>query len=186
MATPLGNIPGFVGGRWALDPVHSEVTFTVRHLLVTKLKGRFNTFEGTVVTNKDLQRASVIASIDTASVHTPFASNQVRGPHFLDVERYPKITFASTAVRGHDGAYFIDGDLSIRDITRQVTLDLSVREFSTAAASAVRVSFSATSKINRSDFGVGWFSAPIPKLDNPAFLADTIAVSIDAVLVRVD
>jgi polyisoprenoid-binding protein YceI len=180
MANGIAQIPGFIAGTWNLDPNHSDVGFVVGHLVMSKVHGRFDAFTGTVVTDEDLARASVSVSIDAASVdtHLPVRDNQVRSADFLDVEHFPNITFESTAVRDEAGRYFVDGDLTIRGTTRPVTLDLTVNGFSPDTFGATRVSFSATTTIDRNDFGVS-FNAPIPGLKNAMLLSDTVAINLD-------
>ena len=180
MTNGIAQIPGFIAGTWKLDPNHSDVGFVVGHLVVSKVHGRFDAFSGTVVTDEDLARASVNVSIDAASVntHLPVRDNQVRSADFLDAEHFPSITFASTAVRDEAGRYFVDGDLTIRGATRPVTLDLTVNGFSPDTFGATRVSFSATTTIDRNDFGVS-FNAPIPGLKNAMLLSDAVAINLD-------
>ena len=180
MTDGIAQIPGFIAGTWKLDPNHSDVGFVVGHLAMSKVHGRFDAFSGTVVTDEDLDRSSVSVSIDAASVDTHLAvrDNQVRSADFLDAEHFPNITFESTAVRDEAGRYFVDGDLTIRGTTRPVTLDLTVNGFSPDTFGAVRVSFSATTTIDRNDFGVS-FNAPIPGLKNAMLLSDAVAINLD-------
>jgi polyisoprenoid-binding protein YceI len=180
MTDSIARIPGFIAGTWKLDPAHSDVGFVVGHLVASKVHGRFDAFSGTVVTDEDLARSSVSVSIEAASVntHLPVRDRQVRTADFLDAEHFPNITFASTAVRDEKDRYFVDGDLTIRGTTRRVTLDLDVNGFSPDTFGATRVSFSATTTIDRNDFGVS-FNAPIPGLDNAMLLSDTVAINLD-------
>ena len=180
MTDGIAQIPGFIAGTWKLDPAHSDVGFVVGHLVVSKVHGRFDAFSGTVVTDENLARTSVRVSIEAASVNTHLSvrDNQVRSADFLDAEHFPNITFASTAVRDEAGRYFVDGDLTIRGTTRPVTLDLTVNGFSPDTFGATRVSFSATTTIDRNDFGVS-FNAPIPGLKNAMLLSDTVAINLD-------
>ena len=180
MTDGIAEIPGFIAGTWRLDPAHSDVGFVVGHLVVSKVHGRFDAFSGTVVTDENLARTSVRVSIEAASVNTNLSvrDNQVRSADFLDAEHFPNITFASTAVRDEAGRYFVDGDLTIRGTTRRVTLDLDVNGFSPDTFGATRVSFSATTTIDRNDFGVS-FNAPIPGLKNAMLLSDTVAINLD-------
>jgi polyisoprenoid-binding protein YceI len=180
MTDGIAQIPGFIAGTWKLDPAHSDVGFVVGHLVVSKVHGRFDAFSGTVVTDENLARTSVRVSIEAASVNTHLSvrDNQVRSADFLDAEHFPNITFASTAVRDEAGRYFVDGDLTIRGTTRRVTLDLDVNGFSPDTFGATRVSFSATTTIDRNDFGVS-FNAPIPGLKNAMLLSDTVAINLD-------
>jgi polyisoprenoid-binding protein YceI len=180
MTDGIAQIPGFIAGTWKLDPNHSDVGFVVGHLVMSKVHGRFDAFSGTVVTDEDLDRSSVSVSIDAASVDTHLAvrDNQVRSADFLDAEHFPNITFEPTAVRDEAGRYVVDGDLTIRGTTRPVTLDLTVNGFCPDTFGAIRVSFSATTTIDRNDFGVS-FNAPIPGLRNAMLLSDAVAINLD-------
>src|SRR4249920_781396 len=94
-------IPGYLAGTWAIDPVHSEVSFTVRHLMVSKVRGRFTAFEGTLVTGVDPLRSTVEASVELASIDTGNADRDahVRSADFFDVDRYPTLSYRSTGIR---------------------------------------------------------------------------------------
>jgi polyisoprenoid-binding protein YceI len=179
------QIPGFIAGTWEIDPVHSEVSFLVRHLVVSKVRGRFDQFSGTIVTNEDLARSSVNVTIDAASVNTnePNRDNHVRSADFLDVENFPNITFRSTAVRSEGGAYLVDGELTIRGVTRPVTLDVAVNGFTPDPYVGTRTGFSAATEINREDFGVS-YNGPIPGAGNAMVLSDKVSLilEVEAVL----
>jgi polyisoprenoid-binding protein YceI len=174
------EIPGFIAGTWDVDPNHSEVSFTVGHLVVSKVRGRFDAYSGTIVTDVDLNRASVNVTIDASSVdtHLQVRDNQIRSDDFLDVEHFPNITFVSSAVRREQDRYLVDGDLTIRGTTRPVTLDTKVNGFSPDTFGGIRSSFSATTKINRIDFGVR-YNSPIPGLDNAMSLSDEVIITLD-------
>ena len=151
------EIPGYVAGTWAIDPVHSEVSFVVRHMMVSKVRGRFDKFEGTITTAPDPLQSSVNATVDLSSVNTgePNRDNHIRSADFFEVESHPTMTFRSTGVR-HDGNDFlVDGDLTIRGTTKPVTLKLEINGFGPDAYGGTRVGFSATTDINRTD----WASA---------------------------
>jgi polyisoprenoid-binding protein YceI len=174
------KIPGFIAGTWEIDTIHSEVSFVVRHLVVSKVRGRFDRFGGTIVTDEDLARSSVNVTIDASSVNTnePTRDNHVRSADFLDVENFPNITFISTAVRSDAGAYFVDGDLTIRGTTRPVTLDVELNGFIPDPSGGTRVGFSATSEVDRDDFGVS-FNGPIPGTDNAMVLSNKVTFTIE-------
>jgi polyisoprenoid-binding protein YceI len=180
MTESVVQIPGFIAGTWAIDPNHSEVSFTVGHLVVSKVRGRFDTYSGMIVTDEVYGHSSVNVTIEAASVntHMQVRDNQVRSSDFLDVEHFPNITFTSSAVRNEQGHYFIDGDLTIRGATRPVTLDLTVNGFSPDTFGATRSSFSAITTIDRTDFGVS-FNAPIPGLDNAMLLSNDVVLTLD-------
>ena len=156
MSETAVEIPGYVAGTWTIDPVHSEVSFVVRHMMVSKVRGRFDKFEGTIVTAPDPLQSSVTATVDLSSVNTgePNRDNHIRSADFFEVESHPTLTFRSTGVRPDGDNYLLDGELTIRGTTRPVTLKLEVNGFGPDAYGGTRAGFSATTTINRSDFGV--------------------------------
>ncbi|HEY0640312.1 MAG TPA: YceI family protein [Pseudonocardiaceae bacterium] len=150
------NIPGYVTGTWGLDTVHSDVSFQARHFGVAKVRGSFDDFEGTIVTTENVLDSSVNVVIRTASVNT---KNQARDEHirqddFLNVEQYPTMTFASTGVRLDGDTVLVDGDLTIRAITKQVTLTVEFNGFGAGFDGRPLAGFSAHTEIDRNDFGV--------------------------------
>ena len=179
------QIPGFIAGTWEIDPVHSEVSFVVRHLVVSKVRGRFDRFSGTIVTNEDLAHSSVNVTIEAPSINTnePNRDNHVRSADFLDVENFPNFTFRSTAVRSKGDGFLVDGELTIRGTTRPVTLDVDVNGFTPDPYGGTRAGFSASAEINRQDFGVS-YNGPIPGANNAMVLSDkvTLNLEVEAVL----
>ena len=157
------TLPGYVTGAWTVDPVHSEVSFVVRHMMVSKVRGRFDKFEGTIVTGADPLQSSVNATVDLSSVNTgePNRDNHIRSADFFEVESHPTLTFHSTGVRRDGDDFLLDGDLTIRGTTKPVTLKLEVNGFGPDAYGGTRSGFSATTEINRNDFGVS-YNGPIP------------------------
>ncbi len=156
MTTAQTQIPGYIAGTWDIDPVHSEVSFTVRHMMVSKVRGRFTGFTGEISTADDVTASSVRAEIDATSIDTGNAQRDghVRSADFFDVENHPTWTFTSTSARTDDGDLVVDGDLTIKGVTRPVTLVLEVGGFGPDAYGGTRVGFSGSTTINRSDFGV--------------------------------
>src|SRR5260370_5093485 len=108
MSTVATQIPGYVAGTWTIDPTHSEVSFTVGHLMVSKVRGRFGRFEGEIVTGEDPLASSVSAEIDLTSIDTnqPDRDAHIRSADFFEVERYPAMTYQSSALR-YDGDDFV-------------------------------------------------------------------------------
>ncbi|MFZ0668686.1 MAG: YceI family protein [Acidimicrobiales bacterium] len=174
------EIPGFVAGTWEIDAVHSEVSFVVRHMVVSKVRGRFDRFSGTIVTEEDPARASVTVTIDASSINTnePNRDNHVRSADFLDVDNFPNITFSSTAVRTENSEFLVDGELTIRGITKPVTLDVEVNGFTPDPYGGTRAGFSASTEINRQDFGVS-YNGPIPGANNAMVLSDKVALTLE-------
>jgi len=179
-SAPVTSIPGYVAGTWDIDPVHSEVSFVVRHMVVSKVRGRFNAFEGTIVTGADPLDSSVEATIEAASVDTNQEQRDahVRSADFLDVEHHPTLSFRSTAVRPSGRAFEVDGELTIRGVTKPVTLDLDLNGFGPDPYGGTRAGFSATTEINRQDFGVS-YNGPIPGADNAMVLSDKIVLNLE-------
>jgi len=183
----LSTIPGYVTGIWDVDPVHSEVSFVARHLVVGKVRGRFDRFTGTIVTADDPLQSRVDAMIEAASVNTnePQRDAHVRSGDFLDVENFPSITFHSLAIRERGDRILVDGDLTIRGIARAATLDLEANSFIPDPEGETRAGFLATTEINRHDFGVS-YNGPIPGVDRALALSDKVILQleIEAVLRR--
>ena len=149
-------IPSYTAGTWDIDPVHSDVSFSVRHMMVSKVRGRFGEFSGQIVTGEDITGSSVQATIDATSIDTnnEQRDNHIRSADFFDVANHPTWTFTSTGVRVDDGDLFLDGELTIKGVTRPVTLTLQAEGFGPDAFGGTRAGFSAATTINRNDFGV--------------------------------
>lgn len=147
---------------WKLDPSHSAVEFSVKHLMFTTVKGRFDDLEGTIVANDDSpEHASVDVTIKAASIDTRTEQRDahLRSADFLDADKFPLITFKSTRIEGVKGAFTIVGDLGIRDITRPITLAVTYEGGGKDPWGGERIGFSASGKIDRRDFGLVWNQA---------------------------
>ena len=181
MSTTAVEIPGYIAGTWAIDPVHSEVSFVVRHMMVSKVRGRFDTFEGTIVTAENPLESSVTASVDLSSVNTGQEQRDahIRSADFFEVEKHPMMTFASTGVRAEGDHFLLDGDLSIKGVTKPVTFTLEVNGFGPDAYGGTRAGFSATTEINRKDFGVN-FDGPIPGVPGGVAVSDKVTVTLES------
>jgi len=146
-------------GTYALDKGHTTIEFVGRHLMITKVRGRFTEFDGQLVIGEAPEDSSVEVTIDTASVDTSDEKRDghLRSADFLDVENYPKMAFRSTRIEvGRDGTAKVTGDLTVKDVTRPVTLDV---EFDGAQADpwgGQRLGFSAHTEIDREDWGLTW------------------------------
>ena len=174
MTTATTELTGLTAGTWDIDPAHSEVGFTVRHLGLSKVRGRFNAFSGTVTIADDQTASSVAASIDLSSVDT---NNKMRDGHlksadFLNAEDSPTMTFVSTGVT----ETALSGDLTIRGITKPVTLDLSYNGVAVDGYEATRAGFNASGQILRSDFGIA-FNAPLG-IDG-MLVSDKVAIELE-------
>jgi len=125
VTTTLPTIEGLRAGTWTIDPSHSEVSFSVRHLMVSKVRGTFRTFSGTVTVGDDLHASGVTAEIDLESIDTrdETRDNHLRSKDFFEIASYPTMTYRSTGVRGEGGEggdYVIDGELTLHGVTRPV------------------------------------------------------------------
>ena len=163
MTTELVEVPGYIAGTWTIDPLHSDIGFTIRHLMVSKVRGRFGTVEGTIVTGGDPLDSSVTATIELASIDTGIAKRDehVRSADFLDAAKYPEMTYRSTGVRREGDDFVLDGDLTLRGLTKPVPLKLEIGGFGPDPFreddpfTGARAGFTATGEISRLEFGVG-------------------------------
>jgi len=149
-------------GKWMIDPNHSEVEFTVRHLMISKVRGRFREFDGTIVIAERPEDSRVEVFIEAASIDTrdPTRDEHLRSADFLDVEHYPEIKFTSTSLRpGHVGHWDMTGDLTVRDVTRQVLLDVQFSGATVDPWNNLRSGFDASTRIDRDQFGITWNQA---------------------------
>jgi polyisoprenoid-binding protein YceI len=185
MTTAAVEIPGYVTGTWAIDPVHSEVSFVVRHMMVSKVRGRFDKFEGTLQTAPDPLQSTVTAAIDLSSVNTgnETRDNHIRSEDFFHVEKHPTMTFRSTGIRPEGENFLLDGDLTLHGVTKPVTFFLEANGFGPDTRGGIRAGFSATTEIDRNDWEVS-YNGPIPGVTNAMVLSDrvTINLEIEAVL----
>jgi polyisoprenoid-binding protein YceI len=144
---------------WTIDPAHSTIEFVAKHMMITTVKGRFAEFEGTVVADEDNVANSTVdvtmraASLDTRSEQR---DAHLRSPDFLDVESYPEVTFRSTRIDGTKDEFQLTGDLTIRGVTRPITLDVTFEGEGKDPWGGTRASFSAKGKFDRRDFGLTW------------------------------
>jgi len=170
---------------WKIDPAHSQVEFAVRHLMITTVRGRFTDVSGTVVTDEaDPAHAEVEVTINVNSIDTrePQRDAHLKSADFFDAEQYPTITFKSTRVTDVRGDQFkLAGDLTIHGVTREVTLDVTSEGRAKDPWGGERAGYSATTKINRSDFGPTWNQA----LETGGFVVgDEIKISLDLQLLK--
>jgi polyisoprenoid-binding protein YceI len=156
MSTSTVEVPGLVAGTWTIDPVHSEVGFSVRHLMVSKVRGTFTTFEGAITVAENSLDSKVEATIDASTVVTGDENRDahLRSQDFFDIEKHPKITFVSTKVQPHGSDYVVTGDLTIHGVTRSVDLDLEFNGVSPDPWGGQRAGFSASTEISRGDYGI--------------------------------
>lgn len=153
------NLIETLQGTWDIDPTHTEVGFTVRHLMVSKVRGQFNEFAGSFTVGSDLDSSSVEAEIALASIDTNHTDRDahVRSADFFDVDRFPTMTYRSTGVRQAGDSYVVDGELSLHGVTKPVALDLEVNGYLPESPFGdTRLGFTATTQIDRRDFDLHW------------------------------
>ncbi len=146
-------------GTYVLDPAHTRLGFAVRHMAVSKVRGGLNAFEGSLVIGEDPLDSKVEVSIDATSVDTrdEARDNHLRSNDFFDVENHPRWSFESTGVRPTgDDRWEVDGDLTIRGVTRPVTLRTVFEGVVRDPYGNLRLGFTATTSIDRNDFGVAF------------------------------
>lgn len=145
---------------WSLDPAHSEVQFKIKHLVISTVTGTFKVFGGSVVSNgEDFENSTINFSIDTNSIDTNQADRDghLKSDDFFDSEKYPIINFSSTAiVKVSETEFKLTGDLTIRDVTKSVTLDAELGGIMVDPYGNTKVGFEVNGKINRKDFGLTW------------------------------
>ena len=145
--------------QWNIDPAHSEVDFTVRHMSISNVHGQFGGIKGTIVRNgSDLTKSSVSVTIDVASIDTGVSArdNDLKGPHFFDVARFPTAIFTSTTVSGSGTHLTVTGSLKLHGVSHPVQLDVEGPSATiTGMDHKPHTGYSATTTINRKDFGIG-------------------------------
>jgi polyisoprenoid-binding protein YceI len=155
-ASTAVQIPGYLAGTWDIDAAHSTVGFSVRHMMVSKVRGYFTKFSGEIVTADDPARSSVTATIDMDSIDTRQEQRDahIRSADFFDVGNHTVMTFRSTGVVAKGEDWAVEGDLTIKGITKPVTLALELNGFGPDAYGGTRAGFSAKTSISRKAFGV--------------------------------
>lgn len=144
---------------WKIDPSHTTVEFSAKHMMITSVKGRFVEVEGTIIADdENLADSEVTATMKAASIDTRSdqRDGHLRSADFLDVEQFPEVTFRSTRIEGTKEEFKLTGDLTIRGTTRPITLDVTFEGAGKDPWGGTRSSFSATGKFDRRDFGLTW------------------------------
>ncbi|WP_110590318.1 YceI family protein [Microbacterium suaedae] len=155
------DIPGYKPGTYVLDSAHSEVGFEVRHMMISKVRGHFAVKEATIVLPENPLEATVKATADVASISTKDEGRDahLRGEDFFDADTYPTIAFSSTGVRAEGGDLFVDGDLTIKDVTKPVSFALEIGGFGTDPWGNYKAGATAQGTIDREEFGLTWNAA---------------------------
>jgi len=172
-------------GTWVVDPAHSSVAFEVKHMMISTVRGQFREFDGTLQAAEDdpvnsrVRGAAEVASIDTGS---PDRDEHLKGPDFFDAERHPEITYASTRIESLGGPdYRVTGDLTIKGVTRPVTMEASVEGAGEDPWGAERVGIRVRGKLDRRDFGLSW-QQPLAK--GGVLVGEEVRILIDVSAVR--
>lgn len=157
------TVPTTATGTYAIDPAHSRIGFVARHAMVTKVRGSFNEFEGSGYFNAENPANSHLTlTIKAASIDTRNADRDghLKSNDFFDMETYPEITFASTAVeRLDDNNYLVTGDLTIKGVTKPVSVDFEYTGTAVDPYQNQRIGFEGSTTVNRKDWGVNWNAA---------------------------
>lgn len=175
--TTATTLPTLTAGTWAIDPVHSTVGFSVRHLMVSKVRGTFNDFSGAITVAED-GTPSVRAEIQVASIDT---KNEQRDGHiksadFFDAEQFPTATFVSTDVRAKGDDYVLVGDFTLHGVTKQVELALEFNGVNPGMGQGPVAGFEASTVLNRKDFGI---SIDMPLEGGGAVVGDKITITLE-------
>jgi polyisoprenoid-binding protein YceI len=157
-ATGTTQLPA---GTWAIDPVHSSIEFSVRHLMVSKVRGRFENFSGAIVVAEDgTPSVSAEIAVDSVSSGNEQRDGHIKAADFFDVEKYPTATFKSTGVRADGDKYALDGEFTLKGVTKPVTLDLVFNGTNPGMGHGEVAGFEASVVLNRKDFGID-FELPL-------------------------
>jgi len=171
---------------WSIDPTHSEITFKIRHLMITNVTGKFHKFSAEVATEEeDFMQAAISFTAEIASVDT---GNEQRDGHlrsadFFDAEKFPELKFVATKTENvdNDGSYELYGDLTIRDITKAVKLDVEFGGVAKDPWGNTKAGFTINGKINRKDFGLTWNAATEA---GGVLVSDEVRLSCDVQLIK--
>jgi len=183
MATTLAKELGLEPGKWDVDLAHSSLEFTVRHLMVSKVRGYFQKFDVDVEIAEDVTKSTVHARIDANSITTRDENrdNHLRSADFFDVEKYPTIEFQSTEIRPNGEDWVLVGELTIHGITRPIELALEFNGIQPDAYGGVRAGFSATGELSRREYGLEWNMAVE---GGGVVVGDRVQLAIEIQLVR--
>ncbi|MCC5949768.1 MAG: YceI family protein [Nitriliruptoraceae bacterium] len=148
-------------GTWIIDASHSSIEFVAKHLMVSKVRGRFSAFSGTVTVAEPLENSAVSVSIDAASISTgdEQRDGHVKSEDFLQVESFPTIGFSSSSIQAKGDGYILPGELTIKDVTRAVELDVEFMGVYADPWGNPKAAFSASTEIDREDWGITWNAA---------------------------
>jgi polyisoprenoid-binding protein YceI len=164
-------------GTWTIDPVHSSIGFSVRHLVVSKVRGHFGTFSGAIVVAEDgTPSVSAEIAIDSVNSGNTQRDEHVKSADFFDVEKYPTATFVSTGVRADGDGYVVDGDFTLKGVTKPVALSLEFNGVNPGMGHGQVAGFEASVVLNRKDFGI---DIDMPLETGGAVVGDKITIALE-------
>ena len=177
--TAIATLTGLSTGTWTIDPTHTEVGFVARHLMVSKVRGSFTDVSGTVTVGEELRDsvADVVLKAASVSTGTPDRDAHLRSADFFDADTYPDITFRSTSFDGET----LVGDLTIKGVTKPVTLDVDFNGVATDPWGNDKAAFEASTEIDRTQWGLTW-NAALEK--GGVLVSDKIKIVIDVQLAK--
>jgi polyisoprenoid-binding protein YceI len=179
----MSNVSDLTPGVWNVDPSHSIVGFTARHLMITKVRGRFTSFTGTVTIAENPLDSKVEANVDLGSVTTgdEQRDTHLRSADFFDVDQHPTMTFTSTGIKESGDDYVLTGDLTVAGKTRSVDFDLTFDGVQTDPWGGTRAGFTAETEVSRKDWELTWNVA----LETGGVLVgDKVKIELDVELVK--
>jgi polyisoprenoid-binding protein YceI len=176
--TDTYTIPGHKAGTWTIDPSHSEVSFSVRHLLISKVKGKFEKFDATFVTGESPLDTKLTASVEVESINTGDANRDghLRTNDFFNAPEFPAITFVSDGVTAEKDDLIVTGTLTIKGVSKEVPFTVEFGGFGTDPYGNYKLGLTAKTVINRNDFGVNW-NAPLEA--GGVLVGDDVTITID-------
>jgi polyisoprenoid-binding protein YceI len=182
-ASTAGVSLPLVPGRWAVDPHHSFVGFTIRHLGVSKVRGRFNRFDADIVIGETLDTTTITATVDVASIDTANADRDknVLSPALFDVAKRPTLVFRSTRVTGAGSEYRVDGELTIGEVTRPIVLATEFGGIESFPGGPRHAGFEATTEIRRKEFGI---DVELPPGVSAVMLGEVVKVELNLELLE--
>ena len=166
-------------GTWMIDPTHTTIAAVARHLMVTKVRGHFASFSGTINVAENPEESSVEITMEAASISTGTEDrdNHLKSPDFLDVETYPTLTFKSTSVEAEGDKWKLTGDLTIRDVTHPIVLELEFLDVAADPWGNSKAAFEASAELVREDWGLTW---NVPLAQGGVLVSEKFKIEIEA------
>ncbi|MGO2110539.1 MAG: YceI family protein [Pseudoclavibacter sp.] len=171
-------IDGWTAGTWTIDGVHSEVGFQARHLGISKVKGTFEKFEGTITTGETVEESTVTATVEVGSVNTnqEQRDQHLRTSDFFLADEHPTFSFTSTSITPNGDTFTVAGDLTLRGVTKPVEFQVEFGGFTTDGNGTKKLGLEGEATINRQDFGVSWNA---PTEAGGVMLGDNVKITLD-------